>query len=153
MSFLACARYTNSMVTLRISSPRCAICMPVSLLVRAQTLRTVLLTTPKIPSLISCFASITTSWQCVSSWAPISSTLCYMSLLARNRDAIAKLGRELGGPLPSARERDPEQATDTVGHPCRHRTKEQLPHTRGEYVPTRKESNGGADQKEGEGTH
>ena len=54
---------------------------------------------------------------------------------------------------PSARERDPEQTTDTVGHSCRHCSKEQLPEPRGEYVPTRDERNCSADQKEGESTH
>jgi len=54
-------------------------------------------------------------------------------------------GESLVDHSPSARERDPEQATDTVGHSCRHCSKEQLPEPRGEHVPTRDERNGSAD--------
>src|SRR5215468_484851 len=134
------------MGTLRTSLLRCAICTPVSLLARAQISHRVVLSALETPSLISCSVSTATSWRCASSWAPISSTLCYIALLTRNREADATLERGLVAPSPSACECDPKQVTDTVGRPCRHCSKEQLPEPRGECVPTREERDGSPNQ-------
>ena len=64
---------------------------------------------------------------------------------ADGRPLPAGDSRGLVDHCPSARERDPEQATNAIGHPCRHGAKEQLPEPRGEDAPTCAERDSGAD--------